>query len=321
MPHFRDLPSTACYFPARAPGGEPVHCWYEAFTGTLWVGEHALSAAQPPTLDTLTVDDRQTVLSALCDSSFGRKRWGGINLPEKPLPTVGQHACFVARRAAQLARALDMPEPEVALAFQVGAFHDLHEDLPGVGDVLAPVLRHLIEIDPTIADIHEGAKAVVRRLLNVSDVPKHVRLVVKAADRDAAALERAVYFEGPRLLPGWLWPRSKALVEKASLYPFTRPGSDANLLLEAMYAPHAPGRNAMSHWTGWLKRAIQPCGGGYVWALADLEKLPAGTIPVEAWVGSELELDRRPAPGWDALSELRHEVFGTRLPPLPEGAR
>jgi hypothetical protein len=312
MDHNVSPPSpTSCYFPLRMPDGSDGGAFYDPIAGILYVNGRPLFADGSQAQ--LTPDDEQAVLAALCASAMKRARWGGVNLPDMPCPTTGEHALFVGRRAAQLARALDLPESEVALCFQEGSAHDLHEELPGVGDVLAPVLRHLYKHDPTVALIHENARAIVRALCRLPRlIDLSIERIVKAADRDAAALERAIYFEGPRSLPVWLHPRSRDVVRESGYdmpLPSTGSASDQRrVALEKVYTANLRDKHGHT-----LRRAVQPCGSSYAWALAGLDKLMVGMVPeVE-----DIPRDTLRHLGWTELSQLRHEVFGEPLPPLP----
>jgi hypothetical protein len=306
---------TSCYFPLRMPDGSNGGAFYDPIAGILYVNGRPLFADGSQSL--LTADDEQAVLAALCASAMKRARWGNINLPDMPCPTTGEHALFVGRRAAQLARALGLAESDVADAFQEGSAHDLHEELPGVGDVLAPVLRHLYKHDPTVALIHENARVIIRALCHLPrliDLPPFIERIVKAADRDAAALERAIYFEGAERLPVWLHPRSREVVRASWCDLGYSPsagqsiGDFRRIELERVYSPN---QRDKAGWT--LRRAVQPCGTGYAWALAGLDKLKAGTVPeVE-----DVPRDTLAHMGWTPLSQLRHEVFDEPLPPLP----
>ncbi len=95
-----------------------------------------------------------------------------------------------SRRVGHLA-AVAAPEfgadPDVAL--RLGGGHDLHEGLPGVGDVPSPTKRWLARTSP-LHGLHKQAEHLVLGLAGLGDVGEAEHRAVAWADRAAMAVER-----------------------------------------------------------------------------------------------------------------------------------
>ena len=185
---------------------------YNALTGRLlWVPAHdaaglalaldvmadAEVAAQQPSV----LRRRELVLEALARNLGRVLRWGGSSTC-----TVLAHSVRVAHLAAAVARHLPThpDDTTVAACRRLGALHDLHEGLPGIGDVPSPLLRVLRRTVPTIDRIHTQAENLVLDLAGARSLLAGLApAAVKFADRLAATVERAAYFSDA---PAWMGP-------------------------------------------------------------------------------------------------------------------
>ena len=185
---------------------------YNALTGRLlWVPAHdaaglalaqdvmadAEGAAQQPSV----LRRRDLVLEALARNLGRVLRWGGSSTC-----SVLAHSVRVAHLAAAVARHLPTHPDDVTIAAcrRLGALHDLHEGLPGVGDVPSPLLRVLRRTVPTIDRIHTLAENLVLDLAGARSLLAGLApAAVKFAARLAAAVERAAYFSDA---PAWMGP-------------------------------------------------------------------------------------------------------------------
>lgn len=185
---------------------------YNALTGRLlWVPAHdaaglalaqdVMADAEVATQQPSVLRRRDLVLEALARNLGRVLRWGGSSTC-----TVLAHSVRVAHLAAAVARHLPTKpgDTTVAACRRLGALHDLHEGLPGVGDVPSPLLRVLRRTVPTIDRIHTQAEYLVLDLAGARSLLAGLApAAVKFADRLAMAVERAAYFADA---PAWMGP-------------------------------------------------------------------------------------------------------------------
>lgn len=149
------------------------------------------------------VENPQDILRALAFALARTPRWSG-GVPCSVLA----HSIRVGAHAGAICELQGDAYMFRAYSIAGGASHDLHEGFPGVGDMPGPVGRWLRSVCPELRRLHEGARDLVRRLLNTADVGQftlrpneHTQRVVSWADAAAQAVERAVYFNDA---PPWL---------------------------------------------------------------------------------------------------------------------
>lgn len=180
----------------------------------------------------LSMGQGVALLDYLCAAAGRVPRWQA-SVPQ----FVGPHSIDVGARAYELAlldgeagRAADLPR----LACILGAAHDLHECLPSIGDAPGPVVRALRLASPAWRRLDDNACGVVAGLLDLGShsaaVLGRAEEIVKLADRDCLAVERAVFF---RDAPDWLGPRGVLLASRA-LAALARTGL-AHVAPEALY--------------------------------------------------------------------------------------
>ncbi len=152
----------------------------------------------------ITVEESHTLRAvakqALVSNLMRVLRWGGGSTCN-----VLAHSVRVGAIANLVSRRLSGSEAEQRACSSLGAIHDLHEGLPGIGDVPSPALRWLMSEVPAIRDLHARAEALVLRVCEADvdlESPGRARQIVKWADRFAAsAIERGGYFNDA---PPWL---------------------------------------------------------------------------------------------------------------------
>lgn len=147
---------------------------------------------------------------AMCCAAGRLNRWGGWT--DGVSLSVGRHSLLVAAFALARCEAHGFASEFTDLAVREAALHDMKETL-GVGDILSPVWAWLRSqnADHELTRIVDLADDAVHMLFDLRLGPwaNDVRGVVKAADRDAAAVERAIGFLDA---PEWLGHR-QALAE------------------------------------------------------------------------------------------------------------
>ena len=245
---------------------------YNALTGRLlWVPAHdaeglALAqdvmadadvAAQQPSV----LRRRELVFEALARNLGRVLRWGGSSTC-----SVLAHSVRVAHLAAAVARHLPT-KPDatiVASCRRLGALHDLHEGLPGVGDVPSPLLRVLRRTVPTIDRIHTQAENLVLDLAGARSLLAGLApAAVKFADRLAATVERAAYFsDAPaRMAPDLQRAGEKML--RSTLPRTCRRWDDKatpeGLLYLAKPDMFAPNQVHVSSWPAWCDDVLAWC--------------------------------------------------------------
>lgn len=138
-------------------------------------------------------------------------RWGGGSKC-----SVLSHSIRVGIVASEISLRLGGSAAEQRACLRLGAIHDLHEALPGIGDVPSPALRWMRATMPEIDALHAGAEDLVLRVceadVELEDIGR-ARVIVKWSDRMAAsAMERAAYFDDA---PEWLgYSRCLAIAAK-----------------------------------------------------------------------------------------------------------
>ena len=155
-------------------------------------------------------DDHEPILRHLCGLAFGLNRWQGEADAEGEHWSVADHSILVAALAGRLTLLRNFDEGVAANAVRLGAVHDLGETL-GLGDIAAPwlrgndIVRMMLRREcyqhqrcaSSLAGLHlpdlrDSALAV--DILIGDDAQRLGDVLVKDADRLAAALERRVFF-------------------------------------------------------------------------------------------------------------------------------
>lgn len=252
-------------------GGGDASFTYNAFTGRLRYLPSVSTTLRYGAGDEgrdLIVDadeDRGRVLEALARNLGRILRWGGGSTC-----TVLAHSVRVAHLAAAVARHLPThpDDTTVAACRRLGALHDLHEGLPGIGDVPSPTLRLLRRTVPTIDRIHTQAENLVLYLAGARSLLAGLApAAVKFADRLAATVERGAYFADA---PAWMGPDLQRVGVKMlrSTLPRTcvkwdeASSRDPGLLLRLIsgeYQPVTEGPHR-SAWIGWCDDVLACLG-------------------------------------------------------------
>lgn len=199
---------------------------------------------------------RAQVLEALARNLSRVLRWGGSSTC-----TVLAHSVRVAHLAAAVARHLPArpDEATVASCRRLGALHDLHEGLPGVGDHPNPPLRLLRHAVPAVDRTHRLAEELVLDLTGARSLLVGLApAAVKAADRIAAAVERAAYFSDA---PAWLGPDLQRLAERMlrSTLPRTCRRFDDKATPDTLLALVGREYDPAAHlhgWPGWCEEVL-----------------------------------------------------------------
>jgi hypothetical protein len=189
------------------------------------------------------------VVLALIDRLQSEIRYGaprGFKLKQRDQLNDLRHSVFVGDRAAQLAEVLGLEPAMQAVCRFLGGKHDLHEALPGIKDMHGPALRWYRSCCPEIDEAHRAAERLVSRLVSWQ-VPDELAvrasvigpMLVKYADRDAMAVERAFIF---RDRPGWLEQRVEIV----------------DMVYGSSYGPRSPYSLEDDSWQfGWLDQCLR----------------------------------------------------------------
>lgn len=182
-------------------GSDGEGFWYNPVTGALDDDRGELGIGIPHYR-------AQDLMRLLCRVAGQIPRWAGDGLP---VISVGAHSFEVAARAALIASQLGAP-PEVGVLTAIeGVRHDLLELLPCIGDTPSPIVRLLRAFSPAWAKLERNADQAIGHLFGTHEHGEHAQLIARAvelADKDCAAIERALVFKDA---PRWLGERGQQI--------------------------------------------------------------------------------------------------------------
>lgn len=184
---------------------------YHSPSGELRVGE----ASSWRTARQVEVSEYPFVALAIIDRLQSEIRYGaprGASLLQRDQLSVLRHSAWVGDRCGQLAEELGLSALMQFGCKFLGYRHDLHEGLPGIKDMHGPALRWYRSMSPDLDSVHRIGERLVAKLVPLPALLQPVAaelqrvgpMIVKYADRDAMAVERAVLFHDR---PAWLEQR------------------------------------------------------------------------------------------------------------------
>jgi hypothetical protein len=232
----------------------PEHDRVGLTTCAIRVLEDAVPSQQPSRLRL-----REQCLEALARNLGRVLRWGGSSTC-----SVLAHSVRVAHLAAAIARNLPAgpDDATVAACRRLGALHDLHEGLPGVGDWPNPMLRLYRRALPAVDHLHRVAEGVALDLAGARGLLAGLApAVVRVADQLAACVERAAYFADA---PPWLPPelrRAGERILRSTLPRTSRRWDDAmdrdpGILIRLINGEGAHGGEYRTAWDGWCEDVL-----------------------------------------------------------------